>query len=383
MAEYDPNRDFKDVEVLTAAELMQTRDLAQRVDRMVENRSTVFLHNVDHLCKKFDIKQARLCEDKLEGLLYSTQLSGYKKKGKDIPLRTMALVGAAFGYTLEQMCGQLLDREEVRVRVGDKTAPRPHEEYQSYKGTYEFAYFAGEEASTTAASLAEGVLTVYLGNAVDGVATLMVEAMLDCSPEEKQNLLNRLHLAEKQESGRVISCIYEKEAEQDLSRYYRGRLELTDRNATFTLHQQKGSDSLGIVLRNRVAANGGESYRGGLGTMSSSAWGPEQTPCVRAVALSRGGFRLEAPEELAEHLLLAPAEVELGQEMRDIIAYMRMVLTAGEASPLGALHREDQDFLMESFVTRKLTQILKRSVCGYYQVSLDQDARVYKAYCGK
>ncbi len=381
-------RDDKDLRVLSAAELMSVKSLPERINLMTENRNAVFIHNLEYLRKKHELSQAQLCEGKLDSMIHSAQLSGYKLKGKDIPLRTMSLVACAFGYTVEQLCGQLLDQEDIKTNIGDKHSPRPFEEYLGFFGTYEFAYFTdnvkmGAKLSTAASFLGKGLLTIYLNAAVDGVPVVRVEAMVDCTPDEQDKLLAQLKGVEAKGGGRGFVTVYEKATENCPERYYKGEMLLTATNAILKLQQKRGNDELMITLRNRAGAtNDYNHYFSGLGTLSHSSFGNNQIPRVQAVALSKKGFAAIAKEELVELLLMGPAKVDIEKEVKDIITYMHTVYPKEGDSPMGTLSLDDETFLLESFVTRKLTQVLKRSVFGCYTVTTEQDYMVYNACKG-
>ncbi|MBR3974210.1 MAG: hypothetical protein IKJ99_09725 [Oscillospiraceae bacterium] len=380
-------RDDPNLKVLTPTELKNVESLSQRQELLTENRCAVFMHNLDYLCRTQGIKQARLCDDMLGGLVYPSQLSGYKKKGNDIPLRTMVLIASVFGYTVEEMCGKLLDREEDIIPQPDKHPPRPFDEYQAIIGTYEFAYFtdnqnSGVKLRTAAAHLGKGMLTIYMRTAVDGVPIVRAEAFLDCTPEELDRLTAQLQDAEAKGGGRGYVCVYENAAETCMHRYFSGDVLLTAANVIIKLQQQRGNDELTITLRNRAGvSNNHERYRSGLGTLSHSSTGDSQTPSVQAVALSSKGFSRISREELAEYLLMTPAKVEIGDEVKQIISYINRILTHDQDSLISVISEEEKQHLIENEVKHILSQILKRSVCIRYAVTAEQDFKVYVACC--
>lgn len=373
-------RNRKDLRVLSAAELMSEKSLAKRVEMMVENRNAVFIRNLDYLCKKHEIKQARLCEDKLEQLIHSAQLSTYKKTGKDIPMRVMSLVASAFGYTIEQLCGQLLEEEEVKTYVSDAHALRPFEEYRNFLGIYEVAYFSDSDRAiarpgNAAACLEKGLLTVYLTSAANSVPVVKAELMLGCSPNEKDKLMSQLLDAERKGGDRAFVCAYETAAKNCAERYCKGELLLTPASAILRLQQQRGNNELTITLHNRAGmAKSYDAYCCGLGTLSHSSTGEYQIPRVQAIALSMQGFDSIPPAELAEHLLLTPATVHLDNEVKEIITYMHFI---EDRSTADFLSEADLDFLLESFMTRKMAQIMKRSVCSSFAVTWERDLEFY------
>ena len=52
------------VKVLKAEDLVSCKTLSERMEMMVENRCEVFIHNVDFLCKRHKLSQAKLCSEK-------------------------------------------------------------------------------------------------------------------------------------------------------------------------------------------------------------------------------------------------------------------------------------------------------------------------------
>ena len=99
------------VTVLQAADLDSCSSLGEKVDKMCENRYDIFLHNVEYLRKKYKLSQAQLCSKKLCGRISTQQMATFKNPGKDIPLNAIIAVASAFDLTLEEMCGQLLDKK--------------------------------------------------------------------------------------------------------------------------------------------------------------------------------------------------------------------------------------------------------------------------------
>lgn len=104
------NGDPGEVRVKSIADFYQLDTLDARVDEMVENRNEIAIHNIEYILQQKNIAQAHMCNEDLEGSPQPPQMAAYKKKGKDIPFRVIARVGMAYGYTPEQMFGQLLDQ---------------------------------------------------------------------------------------------------------------------------------------------------------------------------------------------------------------------------------------------------------------------------------
>ena len=164
--------------------------------------------------------------------------------------------------------------------------------------------------------------------------------------------------------------------------FYEGRMTLTDRIAEVTLRQVKGSDVIHLYMHNRAAnSSAGSSYKGGLATMMSTSRGEEHMPCIQAVILSRRGFSM-AREELATHLFLEPPKVNLREETKAIIAYMKALFPGEDAdNPLSQLSEADKAYVLESYIEKKLTEGIKHNVLGYYKVSTEMDSDLYKAVC--
>ena len=400
----DPSR------VLTPEDLIYCPDLRQRMERLTENRCEVFLHNVAYLCKKYRLSQAQLCADKLKGLVSSAQFTAFKKRGRDIPISVFALVAGAFGLTVEDLCGQLLDQP------GQKASPsvpeRPAEEYAKYVGTYDMSYFdtaapLGRNAGSTANALDRAVLTVYGRQDSDGVTRFRIMAIFNCTPEERTRVTSSIeHLNSGVADPGGVRELYIRAATAEsesgrgrshLKSLYEGELRLEDHLTELVLHQCHGGDSVHILAHNRAAqSSDGKLYRGGLATVMSMSRGAEHMPCVQAAILMRskpsrsivnGVERKEtstcvldafAPEVLASHLYLAPPEIDFSKESQVIIQYMRLLFTQGEeGSPVAMLSDTDKAFCLENFVERKLTEAARRNLLSYYKLSLEMDSEVY------
>lgn len=386
-----------DVRVMSVADFFNLETLDARVDAMVENRNEVAVHNIEVILQKHNIAQAAMCNNDLEGSPQPPQMAAYKKVGKDIPFRVIARVGMAYGYTPEQMFGQLLDQNGGRGYAVDKLPPRPYDEYMKYVGTYHMAYFGtdaklGGNKRSTARALSYGVLSIYPGNAVDGVPTLHVAAFSNCTEAERDTLIRCTRNAEALGGGRGVRTCYEKIAtaqkpgSNEMPRmkcFYEGELTLTERVAEITMRQVKGSDVVHIDLHNRAAnSSEGSVYKGGLATMMSTSRGEEHMPCVQAVILSKRGFANIAKEEVANLLFLEPPKVDLHEETKAIIAYMKALFPGEDAdNPLSQLADADKAFILESYIEKKLTEVIKRNVLGYYKISTAMDSDIYKAVC--
>lgn len=391
------NQNPSEVRVMSNADLFDQETLDDRVDKLVENRNEIVIHNIAYILQKNNIAQAHMCNVDLEGTPQPPQLAAYKQRGRDIPFRTVARIAVAYGVTPEQMYGQLLDQTGGKGHAIDKPAPRPYDEYMKYVGTYHMAYFGtdarlGSNKRTTARALSYGVLSVYPGNAVDGVPTLRVVAFTNCTEEERDKLIRTTRNAEDQKNYRGVQTCYEnvatnrREGHQETPRMkclYEGELTLTDRVAEITLHQVKGSDTVHIELHNRAAnSSEGSRYCGGLATMMSTSRGEEHMPCVQAVILSKRGFDNTAKEELANMLFMEPPTIDLKEETKAIIAYMKALFPNEDTdNPLSQLADADKACALESYIKRKLTEVIKRNVLGYYKVSTTMDSDAYKVFC--
>ena len=370
--------------------------LDDKVDEIVENRNAIVMTNMDYIQRKRGLTQARMCNVDLEGTPQPPQMAAYKQVGKDIPYRTVVRLATAYGYTPEQLYGQLLEQVDANGFALNKTPPRPMKEYRKYLGTYSMAYFAtdaklGGNKRSTARAMAVGVMSVFFSSTVDGAPSLDVLAFTNCTPEEQNQLIEAVREAERKGNVRAIRQCYEtvatvkKPGSNDMPRikcFYAGCMTLTDRIAQITLHQVEGSDEIHVYLHNRAAnSSEGSEYKGGLATMMSTSRGEEHMPCIQAVILSKRGFCI-AKEELAKYLFLEPPKVDLQEETKSIISYMKALFPGKDAKDsLSQLPVEDKAFMLESYIERKLTEVIKRNVLGYYKISTEMDSDLYKAVC--
>lgn len=390
------NQDPGAVSVMSLNDLLDDWSLDRKEDEMVENRYEIFIHNLEYLLQKKNLAQARLCEDLLEGRPQPPQIAAYKKVGKDIPFRTIVRIAIACGHTPEMLLNQLLDQVDINGFAIHKTPPRPVEEYRKYLGTYSMAYFAtdaklGGNKRSTARAMADGVMSIFFGSANEGVPSLDVLAFTNCAGDEYGKLLMAVREAERKGNTRAIRQCYEnvaavkKPGTNEMPRmkcFYEGRMTLTDRIAEITLNQVKGSDVIHLYLHNRAAnSSEGSEYKGGLATMMSTSRGEEHMPCIQAIVLSKRGFTI-AKEELAKYLFLEPPKINLKEETKAIVAYMKALFPGEDAdNPLSQLADADKTFILESYIEKKLTEVIKRNVLGYYKVSTEMDSDLYKAVC--
>lgn len=370
--------------------------LDAKVEAMLENRYEIVIRNVEYLLRKHGISQAEMCSKYLGNCPQPPQMTAYKKVGKDIPFRIIVRIGLAFGYTPEQLSGQLLELSDGRGQAVDKLPPRPYNEYMKYVGTYHMAYFntdaaIGDNRRTAARDLANGVLTIYAGDAVDGVPVLRVIAFTNCTEAEHDKLIRTVSSAEHANSIRGIRTCYSSvaapaECECETTRMkclYEGDLNLTDRNAEITMRQVRGGDVVHILLHNKAAnSSDGHNYVGGMGTMMSISRGEEHMPVVQSLILSRNGFANTAKEELAEALFLEPPAVKMEKEAADIITYTRALYPSEDSdSPLAHMSNRDKEYMLKTFIEMKIGDVIKRNYLRYYKVSSHMDSVIYKKVC--
>ena len=401
------------VTVLKPEDLLAYSTLNERVNALVENRCEVFIHNVEFLRKRHNLSQSKLCDEKLEGLLKSPVLTAYKSRGKEIPLRPMALVAAAFGLTVEDMCGQLLD-EKASALPDETDAPvgRPREEYEKYAGTYDLAYFdsskpLGENLTPTADALNNAVMTIYTTYNAIGMASYHVAAIFNCTDEEREKIAGLMTDLDLTKDSKEVRTRYESvvafpnpitNALPRMKCLYEGSIHLTEQMTELTLHQVRGNDTVHLLLHNRAATSSdGKPYKGGLATMMSMSRGAEHMPCIQAALMLRemepvpakenenvnhipkSRFDYFAKEYIAQKLYLAPPKIDLGQEIEDIVSYMRFLFSQkGEQPSITSLSFEDKSFCLETFAEKKLTEALRRNILSYYKVAVQMDSEIYQ-----
>ena len=104
-------------------------NLDARVQAMMENRYEIVIRNVEYLLRKHGISPAEMCSKYLGNTPQPPQMTAYKKEGRDIPYRVIVRIGMAFGYTPEQLSGQLLELSEGGGQAGGGVSPRPYAEH--------------------------------------------------------------------------------------------------------------------------------------------------------------------------------------------------------------------------------------------------------------
>lgn len=402
------------VRVLQQEDLVGCATLSQRMDAMTENRCEVFIHNVEFLCAREHLPQARLCSEKLGGLISPPQLTGYKQRGKDIPLRVMALVASAFNLTVEDICGQLLDEATEAGGDGIQGLSRSLEEYEKYLGTFDLTYFdtsapLGQNSGSTEAELHRAVLTIYTTRSAIGTVHFHATAIFNCTVEERAKIAGYTNGVDYSRDAGEIREYYNRVIRDRLAmgpgssdsreKYlYDGDIHLTENIMELTFRQVHGSGLIHLLAHNRAAnSSSGKSYRGGLVTMMSVSRGAEHMPCMQAAILIRGTLarfgqgrqdreknipscRLDyfAPEVLASKIYLAPPNIKLGEEINKIVSYMKFLFAQTDKdNSLSQLSQEDKIFCLETFAEKSLTEALRRNILSYYKLAVQMDSEVY------
>ncbi len=403
-------RETGSVKVRKQEDLVGLDSLYKQMDAMLENRYEVFLHNVEYLCRREGLTQAKLCSDKLEGAVSSPQFTGYKQRGRDIPFRVMVLIATAFGVTVEDMCGQVLDEAMDAGEDGKPNLGRPLEEYEKYLGTFDLAYFdtsapLGLNAGATESNLARAVLTIYATRNAIGMVQFHATAIFNCTVEERTKIANFTAGVDFKKDAKEVRDFYEKvvkdpspgQAGARGKCLYDGGIKLTEGITELELHQVYGNDVVHLMTHNRAAnSSSGKLYRGGLAAMMSVSRGAEHMPCMQSVILMRGTevkpvregtqgrktastCRLDyfAPELLAEKIYLAPPKIELDEEIEKISHYMKALFYEGGSGSLSQLSPEDKAFCLKTFAEKNLTDSLRRNILSYYKLALQMDTGVY------
>ena len=299
------------VTVLQAADLDSCSSLGEKVDKMCENRYDIFLHNVEYLRKKYKLSQAQLCSKKLCGRISTQQMATFKNPGKDIPLNAIIAVASAFDLTLDEMCGQLLDKKPQLSEGPAFVLNRPIEEYEKYTGLYDLVYFdpskpLGKNPNPAADALCGGVLTIYAVYSAAGAVEFCVAALLGCTAEERKKVAGMLEGMDLKRDGAQVYTHYESAARSsgfsgdDGSRMkclYSGKLSLSQEMVDITLQQVTGGDIVHLLAHNRAATSSAQKeYKGGLAAMLSVSHGTEHMPCIQTVSLLKGAY-IEALDE--------------------------------------------------------------------------------------
>lgn len=384
----------KTVTVVKAADEFSVYDtLGEKADAMARNRSAVFMHNVDVLRKDRGLSQQKMCADVLDGLVSSPRMTMYKKPDAEVPLHVMATVAVAFGTTIEDLCGKLLDQEGVAVDPDADSGNRELKEYQKYLGTYSLAYFdtgkpLGENHVYTSEALNYAVITVYSEKNAIGDVAFRVAGLFHCAENDFKDISDLLKQCEGEQGPSQVQKLYEELAavprgtNSDQTRrkcLYQGKIRLTDHVAELDLRQMYGVDEVRILMHNRAAGSSeGKNYRGGLATMMSVSRGAEHMPCTQAALLARGAFNNWAKEKIASLLYFKPPKVQAREEVGEIISYMKWLYGQEDTKLAPALGEEDKAYCLESFVEKKLIDVLRRNYLSYYKISLEMDSDVYR-----
>lgn len=409
------NREESNATVMTIADLNNRAGQGRRVisldekeDLMMENRCTIFIKNYKYLLQKSGKTQAQFCRDVLADSPSPQLLAGYKKEDKDIPLRTMIRIATAFDKTLEEMTGTLLDGSMERHPV----MPNNQSEYEKYCGTYDFVYFSTSEPlgmnhKSTPESLNYAVMTICAAVNEVGSMNYLVYGLFHCTEAERQMLYNYMKGKNLLNSASDVLDSYRKVAEsrsapgqESRVKYlYEGTFRLDSSMAEISMHQVKGSDFVRILMHNRAAKSSeGKRFSGGMAVMTSVSRGEEHMPCTQAGMFSvpkyamqteqnpndrkmvlQSAFAHLSKEKIAEKLYLMPPKVSLEQEAKDLFAYIRMFLPEEDVStPLTEMSEEDKLYCVESYIEKKLTDIVRRNILSYYKLSLKMDSEAYQ-----
>ena len=359
--------------------------LEAKVQKMAENRFAVTMRNLDWLRRQRNISQSHMCNVELHGYPKSSQISAFRNLRQEIPFPTIIRFGLAFGYTPEQMTGQLLDAQSEAAHG----STRLEAELEKYVGHYFVAYFhtdanLGENSRSTARALSYGLLTIYR-DGQSSKSSLRTVAFFNTTEAACRKLRASL---ESYSSGTMQQIYAQAAATQTGSRstnkkcLYEGTLELRDRIVEITLEQVYGSKTAHLCLHNQAAnSSEGSVYRGGLATLCSISRGQEHMPCVQAAILSRQDFSHVAKEVIANHLIFQPPRIELHQEVQDIIHYIKMLFCGEATRQVNELSETDLIYLLESYIKKKLQDVMKRNIVGYYKISTEMDAAVYRTIC--
>lgn len=389
------------IHVMNREEIRKIDRLDEKVEALLKNCYSIVLNNVDYLCQVNELSQAKFCEQALDGRVHSSQFSGFRNQGKDIPLRVIATIAAAFDLTIEDVCGKLLAEENVDA-ANERAFPRPVEEYYKYVGTYDLAYFdtsapVGKNRSATADSIKRGVMTIYASRNNIGNLSFRVASIFNCTSLERQQIVGAGKLDAIEDSGAVVN--YYKQilsdvwnGEDRLKCFYEGNINLSERMIEITMQQARGSDVVHISTHNRAAnSSNGKTYRGGLASMMSYSRGAEHMPCSQAVILARASANYSAngsaldsiqPEVLADKLYFTQPDIDFSDEVCKIVAYMKLLFSKDNSSPpIDKLSETDRESCLESFISQQLTNSLRRNLLSCYKVSLGMDYDVYKLIC--
>lgn len=387
--------------VMSREEIREIGRLDEKVEALLRNCYSVVLNNVDYLCQINELSQAKFCEQALDGRVHSSQFSGFRNQGKDIPLRIIATIAAAFDLTIEDVCGKLL-AEDNEDAVNEESFARPVEEYYKYVGSYDLAYFdtsapIGKNRSATADSIKRGVMTVYESKNNVGKLSFRVAAIFNCTSFERQQIVGAGKLDGVKDTTAVVN--YYKQilsdagsGEDRLKCFYEGNINLSERMIEITMRQARGSDVVHISTHNRAAnSSNGKSYRGGLAAMMSYSRGAEHMPCSQAVILAQASANYSSngsaldfiqPEVLADKLYFTQPDIDFSDEVCKIVAYMKLLFSKDNtSSPLDTLSETDREACLESFISQQLTNSLRRNLLSCYKVSLGMDYDVYKLVC--
>lgn len=330
--------------------------LEAKVQKMAKNRFAITMHNLDWLRRQRNISQSHMCNVELHGYPKSSQISAFRNLRQEIPFPTIIRFGLAFGYTPEQMTGQLLDAQNEVAHV----SIRREAELEKYVGHYFVTYFhtdanLGENSRSTTHALSYGLLTIYR----DG-QSLMPSLRAIAFFSTTEAACRKLRASLENSGGSTVRQVDTQAADVQTSGrstnkkcLYEGTLELRDRIVEITLMQVYGSKTAHLCLHNQAAnSSEGSVYRGGLATLCSISRGQEHMPSVQAAILSRQGFSHVAKEVIAKYLIFQPPHIELHQEVQDIIHYINIPFRGEATRQINELSETDLIYLLESYIKK-------------------------------
>lgn len=393
MAKINKVADTRRVKVLRIEDLPSNATLDQKSQMLQENRRQVFMHNVEVLQRTREMSQAKFCSTVLDNLVAPSRMTWFKSPGHYVSPFVMGVVAAATGIRAETLCGTLLDGGDVSIE-GAVASGGTTKEFEKYIGTYSLTYFdtgtaPGENMAYTSQCLRYGLLTVY-GRVNDlNLTTFHVLGLFNCAETDRATIDGMLKDVDLKRGGDLIRQRYENLVAaprmgnvQDCRKcLYEGEIRLNQRMAEIDMRQVYGADEVHIMLHNRAAdSSKGKLYCGGLATMMSMSRGKEHMPCVQALLISRKSVERHSKEALASALYMDTPKIALDGVVKDIVSYMRWLYSGEDGKETPGISDEDKQYCLETFISKKLTDVLKRNHLSYYKISRDTDSAIYKRF---
>lgn len=348
------------------------------LEDVLRNRKTIALENLDYLRRLENRSQNDVCDNRFSKLIASSTLSSHRSHPEnDISLRHIAIMSIAYGYDPETFMGQSLSLRDAR-----NTPSREVQElFHALEGSYSMAFFStgaqpGSAPRSQEAPITTSVITFFLDPDQSDKSKMTALAFINCSMDEYRELTGSLG---SQTDSRHIREIYTRAAGSQGLRaqcLYRGELEIVHPGghiADVTLRQQGGADRIHLQMRVCVP-DSVTRYPGGLATMQSvSKNGDLLIPSIQTAILSRKQIVIPI-NALSKYLYLSePPQIDLKQETPTIVAYMKDLYTDDPNNPLACLSEEDKQFMLESFIERKLNSALHRSQLTAFDISAEMD----------